>query len=110
MCTATDKPLLVFILSRLYVCPQELGSSLHVSEGLLQEQEVATEALQVSSLLLPPPNRRRLQLLLRLMARVCQNHYLPPLNDAISTRTLVHIPSIYLLHISVLLLCLTEVK
>lgn len=57
--------------------------------SLLQDQEVATEALQVSCLLLPPPNRRRLQLLLRLMARVCQNPQLPPLNDFISTRTLM---------------------
>ncbi|TNN02265.1 hypothetical protein fugu_009752 [Takifugu bimaculatus] len=57
--------------------------------GLLQDREVATEALQVSCLLLPPPNRRRLQLLLRLMARVCQNPQLPPLNDFISTRTLM---------------------
>ncbi|KAJ4931116.1 hypothetical protein JOQ06_025415 [Pogonophryne albipinna] len=55
----------------------------------LQQQEVATEALQLSTLLLPPPNRRRLQLLLRLMARVCQNPHLPPLNDAIATRTLM---------------------
>uniref|UniRef100_A0A673A416 DEP domain-containing protein n=1 Tax=Sphaeramia orbicularis TaxID=375764 RepID=A0A673A416_9TELE len=43
--------------------------------GLLQDQEVATEALR---------------LLLRLMARVCQNPHLPPLNDTIPTRTLVH--------------------
>ncbi|KAM6994166.1 DEP domain-containing protein 1B-like [Tautogolabrus adspersus] len=57
--------------------------------SLLHNQEVATEALQVSSLLLPPPNRRRLQLLLRLMARVCQNPHLPPLNDTIATRTLM---------------------
>uniref|UniRef100_A0A3Q3KLI2 DEP domain containing 1B n=1 Tax=Mastacembelus armatus TaxID=205130 RepID=A0A3Q3KLI2_9TELE len=56
---------------------------------LLQEQEAATEALQVSCLLLPPPNRRRLQLLLRLIARVCQNPHLPPLNDTIATRTLM---------------------
>lgn len=60
-----------------------------VSAGLLQQQDVATEALQVSCLLLPPPNRRRLQLLLRLMARVCQNPHLPALNDYIATRTLV---------------------
>ncbi|XP_074510834.1 DEP domain-containing protein 1B-like [Sebastes fasciatus] len=57
--------------------------------SLLQEQEVATEALQLSCVLLPPPNRRRLQLLLRLMARVCQNPHLPPLNDTIATRTLM---------------------
>ncbi|KAM3615126.1 uncharacterized protein V6R79_023790 [Siganus canaliculatus] len=57
--------------------------------SLLQEQDTATEALQFSSLLLPPPNRRRLQLLLRLMARVCHNPHLPPLNDSIATRTLM---------------------
>ncbi|XP_072250877.1 DEP domain-containing protein 1B [Leuresthes tenuis] len=57
--------------------------------SLLQEQDAATEALQVSCLLLPPPNRRRLQLLLRLMAHVCQNPLLPPLNDTIATRTLM---------------------
>lgn len=66
----------------------------HVSAGLQQQQEVATEALQLSTLLLPPPNRRRLQLLLRLMARVCQNPHLPPLNDAIATRTLVHVSKV----------------
>ncbi|KAM8871328.1 DEP domain-containing protein 1B-like isoform 2-T2 [Spinachia spinachia] len=57
--------------------------------SLLHEQQVATEALQVSCLLLPPASRRRLQLLMRLMARVCQNPHLPPLNDAIATRTLM---------------------
>nr|XP_057908778.1 DEP domain-containing protein 1B-like isoform X1 [Doryrhamphus excisus] len=57
--------------------------------SLLQERDLATEALQVSTLLLPPPNRRRLQLLMRLMARVSQNTQLPPLNDAIATRTLM---------------------
>lgn len=57
--------------------------------SLLSEQEVATEALQISCLLLPPPNRRQLQLLLRLMARVSQNQQLPPLNDSIPTRTLM---------------------
>ncbi|KAF6739924.1 DEP domain-containing protein 1B [Oryzias melastigma] len=57
--------------------------------GLLQEKDTATEALQVSCLLLPPPNRRRLQLLLRLMARVCHNPLLPPLNDTIATHTLM---------------------
>ncbi|KAM8846364.1 DEP domain-containing protein 1B-like isoform 1-T1 [Synchiropus picturatus] len=57
--------------------------------SLLHDQEVATEALQVSCLLLPPPNRRRLQLLMQLMAKVCQNPLLPPLNDSIATRTLM---------------------
>lgn len=68
----------------------------------MQKQEAATEALQVSCLLLPPPNRRRLQLLLRLMARACQNPHLPPLNDAITTHTLVQIPISYLLHVLLL--------
>ncbi|KAK7887149.1 hypothetical protein WMY93_026770 [Mugilogobius chulae] len=57
--------------------------------SLLPDQDVATEALQISCLLLPPPNRRRLQLLLRLMARVSQNQQLPSLNDTIPTRTLM---------------------
>lgn len=76
-------------------CRQRLaviGRSLP-SPGLLQDREGATEALQVSCLLLPPPNRRRLQLLLRLMARVCRNPQLPPLNDSIGTRTLVQLGS-----------------
>ena len=79
-----------------YVCEQCVFDSPlpHVSAGLQQQQEVATEALQLSTLLLPPPNRRRIQLLLRLMARVCQNPHLPPLNDAIATRTLVHVSKV----------------
>lgn len=76
------------------MCPRlqvNICFSLRLSAGLLQEQDVATEALQLSCLLLPPPNRRRLQLLLRLMAKVCQNPHLPPFNDTIATRTLVQI-------------------
>ncbi|XP_036385743.1 DEP domain-containing protein 1B, partial [Megalops cyprinoides] len=57
--------------------------------GLLQKQQVAADALQVCCLLLPPANRRKLQLLMRLMARVCHNPRLPALNDAIGTRTLM---------------------
>ncbi|XP_058846209.1 DEP domain-containing protein 1B-like isoform X1 [Acipenser ruthenus] len=57
--------------------------------SLLQKQQIATEALQVCCLLLPPVNRRKLQLLMRLMARICQNTQIPPLNDAIGTRTLM---------------------
>lgn len=55
--------------------------------GLLQS--VAVEALQVCCLLLPPANRRKLQLLMRLMAKVCANPSLPALNDTIGARTLV---------------------
>uniref|UniRef100_A0A672SPV0 DEP domain containing 1B n=1 Tax=Sinocyclocheilus grahami TaxID=75366 RepID=A0A672SPV0_SINGR len=55
--------------------------------GLLQS--VAVEALQVCCLLLPPANRRKLQLLMRLMAKVCANPCLPALNDTIGARTLM---------------------
>ncbi|KAM4614963.1 DEP domain-containing protein 1B-like [Polymixia lowei] len=57
--------------------------------SLLQQQNVAVEALQVSCLLLPPASRRHLQLLLRFMAQVCQNPALPSLNNSIVTRTLM---------------------
>nr|XP_006626875.1 PREDICTED: DEP domain-containing protein 1B isoform X1 [Lepisosteus oculatus] len=57
--------------------------------GVLQKPQVATEALQVCCLLLPPENRRKLQLLMRLMARILQNTKIPPLNNAIVTRTLM---------------------
>ncbi|MEQ2185149.1 hypothetical protein GOODEAATRI_015233 [Goodea atripinnis] len=76
---------------KFFLCPPQRAGlfSLYIVAGLLQEQDKATEALQVSCLLLPPPNRRRLQLLLRLMDRVCHNPRLPPLNDTIATRTLM---------------------
>uniref|UniRef100_A0A672K8L1 DEP domain containing 1B n=1 Tax=Sinocyclocheilus grahami TaxID=75366 RepID=A0A672K8L1_SINGR len=73
------EPLLTFHLYEIFV------SIL----GLLQRQSVAVEALQVCSLLLPPANRRKLQLLMRLMAKVCANPSLPPLNDTIGARTLM---------------------
>ncbi|XP_051541796.1 DEP domain-containing protein 1B-like [Myxocyprinus asiaticus] len=57
--------------------------------GLLQQPSVAVEALQVCCLLLPPANRRKLQLLMRLMAKVCANPTLPPLNNTIGARTLM---------------------
>uniref|UniRef100_A0A8C1Z251 DEP domain containing 1B n=1 Tax=Cyprinus carpio TaxID=7962 RepID=A0A8C1Z251_CYPCA len=56
---------------------------------LLQQQSVAVEALQVCCLLLPPANRRKLQLLMHLMAKVCANPSLPPLNNTIGARTLM---------------------
>uniref|UniRef100_A0A8C1EZ28 DEP domain containing 1B n=1 Tax=Cyprinus carpio carpio TaxID=630221 RepID=A0A8C1EZ28_CYPCA len=59
------------------------------SPGLLQQQSVAVEALQVCCLLLPPANRRKLQLLMHLMAKVCANPSLPPLNNTIGARTLM---------------------
>uniref|UniRef100_A0A8C2G0G1 DEP domain containing 1B n=1 Tax=Cyprinus carpio TaxID=7962 RepID=A0A8C2G0G1_CYPCA len=58
------------------------------TQGIVQ-QSVAVEALQVCCLLLPPANRRKLQLLMHLMAKVCANPSLPPLNNTIGARTLM---------------------
>uniref|UniRef100_A0A8C5TIJ5 DEP domain containing 1B n=1 Tax=Malurus cyaneus samueli TaxID=2593467 RepID=A0A8C5TIJ5_9PASS len=57
--------------------------------GLLQKPSKAVEALQISCLLLPPENRKRLQLLVRMMARISLNQDLPPLSESVRTRTLV---------------------
>lgn len=57
--------------------------------GLLQEQRVGVEALQICCLLLPPENRRRLQLLMRMMARIALNVEMPHLHEAIASRTLM---------------------
>ncbi|KAM9106325.1 DEP domain-containing protein 1B isoform 3-T3 [Megaptera novaeangliae] len=57
--------------------------------GLLQKEEMAIEAFQICCLLLPPENRRKLQLLMRMMARICLNKEMPPLCDGFGTRTLM---------------------
>ncbi|XP_069088553.1 DEP domain-containing protein 1A isoform X2 [Pleurodeles waltl] len=59
--------------------------------GLLQPhlEKVAIEALQLCCLLLPPPNRRKLQLLMRMIARISQNVDMPRLHDVIGTRSLM---------------------
>ncbi|XP_066548576.1 DEP domain-containing protein 1A [Amia ocellicauda] len=54
-----------------------------------QLERVAVEALQLCTLLLPPANRRRLQLLMRMISRMSQNVDMPRLHDAIGTRTLM---------------------
>ncbi|EPY78068.1 DEP domain-containing protein 1B [Camelus ferus] len=56
--------------------------------GLLQKENMAIEAFQICCLLLPPENRRKLQLLMRMMARICLNKEMPPLCDGVGTRTL----------------------
>uniref|UniRef100_A0AAA9T794 DEP domain-containing protein 1B n=1 Tax=Bos taurus TaxID=9913 RepID=A0AAA9T794_BOVIN len=56
--------------------------------GLLQKEKMAIEAFQICCLLLPPENRRKLQLLMRMMARICLNKEMPPLCDGFGTRTL----------------------
>lgn len=50
---------------------------------------MAIEAFQICCLLLPPENRRKLQLLMRMMTRICLNKEMPPLCDGLGTRTLV---------------------
>ncbi|KAB0351209.1 hypothetical protein FD754_016066, partial [Muntiacus muntjak] len=56
---------------------------------LLQKEKMAIEAFQICCLLLPPENRRKLQLLMRMMARICLNKEMPPLCDGFGTRTLM---------------------
>nr|XP_002715538.1 DEP domain-containing protein 1A [Oryctolagus cuniculus]XP_008263300.1 DEP domain-containing protein 1A isoform X3 [Oryctolagus cuniculus] len=59
--------------------------------GLLQPhlERVAISALQLCCLLLPPPNRRKLQLLMRMVSRMSQNVDMPKLHDAMGTRSLM---------------------
>ncbi|XP_073213471.1 DEP domain-containing protein 1A isoform X2 [Lepidochelys kempii] len=52
-------------------------------------ERVAIEALQICCLLLPPPNRRKLQLLMRMISRISQNVDMPRLHDAMGTRSLM---------------------
>uniref|UniRef100_A0A9L0SN76 DEP domain containing 1B n=1 Tax=Equus caballus TaxID=9796 RepID=A0A9L0SN76_HORSE len=56
---------------------------------LLQKEKMAIEAFQICCLLLPPENRRKLQLLMRMMTRICLNKEMPPLCDGFGTRTLM---------------------
>ncbi|XP_053557275.1 DEP domain-containing protein 1B [Bombina bombina] len=57
--------------------------------GLLQKRLVAIEALQVCCLLLPPENRRKLQLLMRMMAKISHNKEMPLLCDTTGNRALM---------------------
>ncbi|XP_029432507.1 DEP domain-containing protein 1B isoform X3 [Rhinatrema bivittatum] len=57
--------------------------------GVLQKRQVAIEALQVCCLLLPPENRRKLQLLMRMMARISLNKEMPSLSDTVGNRMLM---------------------
>ncbi|XP_077784727.1 DEP domain-containing protein 1A isoform X2 [Podarcis muralis] len=52
-------------------------------------ERVAIEALQICCLLLPPANRRKLQLLMRMISRICENVDMPRLHDAVGTRSLM---------------------
>ncbi|XP_051855411.1 DEP domain-containing protein 1A isoform X1 [Antechinus flavipes] len=68
-----------------------VSSMLTGTQSLLQPhlERVAIDALQICCLLLPPPNRRKLQLLMRMIARMSQNVDMPKLHDAMGTRSLM---------------------
>eukprot|EP00061_Rhincodon_typus_P016976 g45462.t1 len=74
------EPLLTFELYELFVNIL----------GLLQPQleRIAIEALQICCLFLPPPNRRKLQLLMRMISRISQNVDMPQLHEAMGIRML----------------------
>ncbi|XP_055966934.1 DEP domain-containing protein 1A [Sorex fumeus] len=67
------------------------SSLLTGTQSLLQPhlERVAIDALQLCCLLLPPPNRRKLQLLMRMISRMSQNVDMPKLHDAMGTRSLM---------------------
>ncbi|KAG8536178.1 hypothetical protein GDO81_026973, partial [Engystomops pustulosus] len=86
------------ITKRLCQSSMELSSpapppALHApcTQSLLQPhlERVAIDALQLCCLLLPPPNRRKLQLLMRMISRMSQNVDMPRLHDAMGTRSLM---------------------
>ncbi|KAI5938351.1 DEP domain-containing protein 1A [Manis javanica] len=67
------------------------ASLLTGTQSLLQPhlERVAIDALQLCCLLLPPPNRRKLQLLMRMISQMSQNVDMPQLHDAMGTRSLM---------------------
>ncbi|XP_072505912.1 DEP domain-containing protein 1A isoform X2 [Notamacropus eugenii] len=67
------------------------SSMLTGTQSLLQPhlERVAINALQICCLLLPPPNRRKLQLLMRMISRMSQNVDMPKLHDVMGTRSLM---------------------
>ncbi|XP_068095355.1 DEP domain-containing protein 1A isoform X2 [Hyperolius riggenbachi] len=95
----------ITVTKRLCQSTMELSSSpftssspiLHASQpctgtqSLLQPhlERVARDALQLCCLLLPPPNRRKLQLLMRMVSRMSENVDMPRLHDAMGTRSLM---------------------
>ncbi|XP_077970093.1 DEP domain-containing protein 1B-like [Styela clava] len=52
-------------------------------------EKVAIESLRLALLILPPSNRRKLHLLLRLMSKMCSNPHLVKLGGHTSTRSLL---------------------
>ncbi|XP_078075505.1 DEP domain-containing protein 1A-like isoform X1 [Mustelus asterias] len=72
-------------------CHSTFVGCLNGTQSLLQPQleQVAIEALQICCLFLPPSNRRKLQLLMRMISRISQNVDMPQLHEAMGTRMLV---------------------
>ncbi|XP_009992892.1 PREDICTED: DEP domain-containing protein 1A [Chaetura pelagica] len=52
-------------------------------------ERIAVEALQICCLLLPPPNRRKIQLLMRMISRISENVDMPRLHQEMGTRSLM---------------------
>ncbi|KFU87321.1 DEP domain-containing protein 1A, partial [Chaetura pelagica] len=61
------------------------------TQNLLQPhlERIAVEALQICCLLLPPPNRRKIQLLMRMISRISENVDMPRLHQEMGTRSLM---------------------
>ncbi|XP_074077307.1 DEP domain-containing protein 1A [Macrotis lagotis] len=68
-----------------------VSSMMTGTQCLLQPhlERVAIDALQICCLLLPPPNRRKLQLLMRMISRMSQNVDMPKLHEVMGTRSLM---------------------
>uniref|UniRef100_A0A2K6PL25 DEP domain-containing protein n=1 Tax=Rhinopithecus roxellana TaxID=61622 RepID=A0A2K6PL25_RHIRO len=66
------------------------SSVLTGTQSFLQPQleRVAIDAVQLCCLLLPPPNCRKLQLLMHMISQMSQNVDMPKLHDALGTRSL----------------------
>uniref|UniRef100_F6WMV3 DEP domain-containing protein n=1 Tax=Ciona intestinalis TaxID=7719 RepID=F6WMV3_CIOIN len=62
---------------------------LSIIETNSKEQKHLQEAFQLCLLLLPPANRRKLHLLLRMMTKIISNPHLISIDDKISTRALL---------------------
>ncbi|XP_063506498.1 DEP domain-containing protein 1A-like [Pongo pygmaeus] len=65
------------------------SSVLTGTQSLLQPhlERVAVDALQLCHLLLPPPNCRKLQLLMRMISQMSQNVDMPKLHDAMGKKS-----------------------
>uniref|UniRef100_A0A2I2ZLD7 DEP domain-containing protein n=1 Tax=Gorilla gorilla gorilla TaxID=9595 RepID=A0A2I2ZLD7_GORGO len=72
-------------------CLLPASSVLTGTQSLLQPhlERVAINALQLCCLLFPPPNHRKLQLLMRMISRMSQNVDMPKLHDAMGARSLL---------------------